>query len=45
MGELHLENIRASVGARIPVETTAGRPQITFRETITFARSEAEFKR
>jgi len=46
MGELHLDIIRARMAEEFHVETTAGRPQIAFRETITTgARAEGEFKR
>jgi len=46
MGELHLDIIRARMADEFRVETTAGRPQIAFRETITrAARAEGEFKR
>ncbi|MBS0630754.1 MAG: elongation factor G [Verrucomicrobia bacterium] len=46
MGELHLEIIRARMLDEFRVETTAGRPRIAFRETITrTARAEGEFKR
>jgi elongation factor G len=46
MGELHLEIIRARMAQEFRVETSAGRPQIAFRETITrTARADGEFKR
>jgi len=46
MGELHLDIIRARMAEEFRVETTAGRPQIAYRETITrAARAEGEFKR
>ncbi|HEY0947592.1 MAG TPA: elongation factor G [Opitutaceae bacterium] len=46
MGELHLEIIRARMADEFRVETNAGRPQISYRETITRpARAEGEFKR
>ncbi len=46
MGELHLDIIRARMADEFRVETSAGRPQIAFRETITrAARAEGEFKR
>jgi len=46
MGELHLDIVRARLAQEFRVETTAGRPQIAFRETITrSARAEGEFKR
>jgi len=46
MGELHLEIIRERMAREFRVETTAGRPQIAFRETITRpAKADGEFKR
>jgi elongation factor G len=46
MGELHLEIIRARMLEEFRVKTTAGKPNIAFRETITLsARAEGEFKR
>ncbi len=46
MGELHLDIIRERMADEFRVQTTAGRPQIAFRETITrAARAEGEFKR
>jgi elongation factor G len=46
MGELHLEIIRARMADEFHVQTTAGRPRIAFRETVTrAARAEGEFKR
>jgi elongation factor G len=45
MGELHLEVIRLRMADEFGVQTTAGRPQIAFRETITrTARAEGEHK-
>jgi elongation factor G len=46
MGELHLDIIRSRLVEEFNVATTAGRPQIAFRETIArAARAEGEFKR
>jgi elongation factor G len=46
MGELHLEVARVRLAEDFRVETTAGRPQIAFRETITrSARADGELKR
>jgi elongation factor G len=46
MGELHLEIVRSRLEEEFRVETSAGRPQVAFRETITRpARAEGEFKR
>ncbi len=45
MGELHLDVIRERMTREFHVETTAGRPQIAFRETITQgARADGEFR-
>ena len=46
MGELHLDIIRERLSREFNVKTSAGRPQIAYRETITNpARAEGEFKR
>jgi len=46
MGELHLEIIRDRMARDFHVETTAGKPQIAFKETIArSAQAEGEFKR
>ena len=45
MGELHLEITRQRMADDYQVETTAGRPQIAFRETISHAaQAEGEYK-
>ncbi|HVU34466.1 MAG TPA: elongation factor G [Opitutaceae bacterium] len=45
MGELHLEITRQRMADDYQVETTAGRPQIAFRETISrAAQAEGEYK-
>ena len=46
MGELHLEITRDRMSREFRVQTTAGKPQTAFRETITrSAQAEGEFKR